>query len=115
MLVALGLAASLPLVVAAALLGGLGLSIFDVMWHTALQQHVPEDRLSRVYSYDALGSFAIIPVGQAVAGPVAVLIGLTGAFIGAGAVVAGSVGVMLSVPSIRHLHRHDVKATAEDA
>ena len=85
------------------------------MWHTALQQHVPEDRLSRVYSYDALGSFAIIPVGQAVAGPVAVLIGLTGAFIGAGAVVAGSVGVMLSVPSIRHLHRHDVKATAEDA
>ena len=36
-----------------------------------MQQEIPAGRLSRVYSYDALGSFALIPLGLALAGPVA--------------------------------------------
>ena len=34
-----------------------------------MQQEIPADRLSRVYSYDALGSWALIPLGLAIAGP----------------------------------------------
>ena len=40
------------------------------MWDTTMQQEIPQEKLSRVYSYDALGSFVLIPLGYAVAGPV---------------------------------------------
>ena len=48
---------------------GLGIETFGVLWDTTMQQEIPQDRLSRVYSYDALGSFALIPLGLALAGP----------------------------------------------
>ena len=40
-------------------------------WDTTMQEHVPADKLARVYSYDMLGSFVAIPLGQVVAGPLA--------------------------------------------
>jgi MFS family permease len=48
---------------------GAGMEVFGIGWSTALQQQVPEEVLSRVFSYDALGSFVTIPVGQLLAGP----------------------------------------------
>ena len=30
-----------------------------ILWDTTMQQEIPPDRLSRVYSYDALGSWAL--------------------------------------------------------
>ena len=30
-----------------------------------MQQEIPQEKLSRVYSYDALGSFVLIPIGLA--------------------------------------------------
>ncbi len=59
---------TLPLVVAA-FVAGIGIETFGVYWDLSLQQNVPLDRLSRVYSYDALGSFVFMPVGQILAGP----------------------------------------------
>lgn len=38
---------------------------------TGVVQNVPPDRLARVYSYDALGSFVAMPVGEMAAGPLA--------------------------------------------
>jgi len=66
----LGLAVPLPLValIALALLAGIGNEIFGVLWDTATQQEIPQEKLSRVTSYDALGSFALIPLGLAAAG-----------------------------------------------
>lgn len=46
-----------------AVLAGLGVQVFDVNWTTALQENIPEDKLSRVASYDAFGSFVAMPVG----------------------------------------------------
>ena len=73
----LGLAGPLPLgaLIALAVLAGIGNEIFGVLWDTAMQQEIPQEKLSRVYSYDALGSFALIPLGLAVAGPIADAIG----------------------------------------
>jgi len=34
-----------------------------------MQEHVPADMLSRAYSYDALGSFLGIPIGELAFGP----------------------------------------------
>jgi hypothetical protein len=57
--------------VAVLLLGvmaGIGTDTFGLLWDTMMQQEIPQDRLSRVYSYDALlGSFALIPLGLAAA------------------------------------------------
>jgi hypothetical protein len=61
--VILALAPVLLVLVPFAVLTGLGIQIFEVGWTTSLQQHVPEHTLSRVSSYDALGSFVAMPVG----------------------------------------------------
>ena len=43
-----------------------------------MQEHVPADKLARVYSYDMVGSFVAIPVGQVAAGPIAEAVGVPG-------------------------------------
>jgi Transmembrane secretion effector len=60
----------LPLVVLG-FLAGCGIEVFSIGWQTALQEHVPEHLLSRVSSYDALGSLVAVPVGAVVFGPLA--------------------------------------------
>ena len=81
----LGLLLPLPFVIAAAFMQGLGLAIHLTLWFTAFQQQVPEEALSRVSSYDAIGSFTLIPLGTAAAGLVAGAIGARTTLIAAGA------------------------------
>lgn len=50
--------------------------MFDPFWLTVMQREVPPDMISRVSSYDYLGSLAFYPAGLALAGPVAGLIGI---------------------------------------
>ena len=61
-------------VLAAAFWGG-GLAVFTVLFDTTMQERVPADALSRVSSYDWLGSFALIPIGYALAGPLSTALG----------------------------------------
>ena len=60
----LGLRAELWPLLAASFVAGLGVEVFGVGWSTALHEHIPEEVLSRVSSYDMLGSFVAIPVGM---------------------------------------------------
>jgi MFS family permease len=84
---------------------GVGLDVFGVGWETALQQHVPGDRLSRVASYDALGSFVAIPIGQLAAGPLASVFGTSTVITGCGLLIATVVGITIADPSVRGLRR----------
>jgi len=61
---------SVPLVALAAFLAGIAVDVFEVLWQTTLQQHVPAESLSRVSSYDYFGSLALTPLGLAAAGPI---------------------------------------------
>jgi MFS family permease len=81
-----GLAIPLPLaaLIALAALAGVGSEIFGVMWDTTLQQELPHDKLSRLSSYDAVGSFGLLPVGFALAGPIAAVIGDRATLLGGG-------------------------------
>ena len=67
-LLLLGLDPHVVPLVGAMLLAGAGMEVFGLGWNLAMQEHVPEEMLSRAYSYDALGSFVAIPVGQLVYG-----------------------------------------------
>ena len=104
-----GLAIPLPLasVLVLAFAAGLGIETYGVLWDTTMQQEIPQDRLSRVYSYDALGSFALIPVGLAVAGPLAEAIGTRTTLIAAGLFSLGATLSVLVVHEVRELRRRE--------
>lgn len=104
-LLALGFVVALPLIVAAAFVAGFGVEIFVLLWNTTMQQEIPRDKLSRVYSYDALGSFALLPLGLAAAGPIAEVIGVRATLWGAAAIVVAVTLPVFAVEDVRRLER----------
>jgi MFS family permease len=90
--------------VAISMLGiGVAIDIFEVLWITAVQEHIPGDKLSRVTSWDALGAFALGPVGLVLVGPVSAILGTQRTLLCAGSLVAiANLGALLS-PSVRTL------------
>jgi MFS family permease len=107
-LVALAGPLPLPALVALAALAGIGAEIFGVLWDTAMQQEIPEEKLSRLYSYDALGSWALIPLALAVAGPCAELIGTRETILGAAAISLTATLAVLFVRDVRAMERRGV-------
>lgn len=104
-LLTMGLDPQLLPLVGTAFLSGVGMEIFGIGWNTSLQEHIPEQVLSRVSSYDALGSFVAIPIGQLVYGPLAVIFDAKTVLTVSGIVYATvAIGTLLS-PSVRNLER----------
>ncbi|SDG43462.1 Predicted arabinose efflux permease, MFS family [Sinosporangium album] len=121
----IALAAPLPMVMAGFVLGGAGWAFWSVMWATSIQTHVAPDVLNRVSAYEIGGSIFAMPIGQALAGPIASLLGgLTGAP-GAQALSAGATAMLwlstavtvtglltlLLIPAVRGLRRADPAPT----
>jgi MFS family permease len=111
----LALRAPVALVAAGALLAGVGNMIFNALWETALQQHIPPAALSRVSAYDWFGSLAFQPVGLVIAGPLAAGIGVSATlWIAAG----GSLLIALltvATPSVRQLEAPSLEAPSLEA
>jgi MFS family permease len=102
-LLALGAHAPLFLVVAGMFMLGFCIDVYEVLFQTALQTHVPPQALARVMSYDSFGSYALIPVGLAVVGPVSALLGVRVTLLGAAALVLVSGVLVLLSASVRNL------------
>ncbi len=102
-LVLLGTAAPTGVIVASMVPAGAALALAQTLWSTVLQHHVPEHALSRVSSYDWIGSTALRPVGYAVVGPIAVLVGVRGTLIAAAALVVILQLFVLTVRDLRTL------------
>jgi predicted MFS family arabinose efflux permease len=105
LLAALAVPTSTAVIVLAAVAGGFGLELFNVLWLTALQQHIPQEKLSRVSSYDALGSYIAIPVGLTIAGPIAAVIGVSATIWAAAGLRLVSCLAPLAVREVRTLRR----------
>jgi MFS family permease len=106
-IVLLALRAPAPAIAAAQAVGGTGMGFFGAVWQTTLQQHVREDALSRVSAWDWMGSFAFLPLGLVLAGPVSAAIGIsTTLWISVGWAVFSTTAVLL-VPEVRDLRRLD--------
>jgi MFS family permease len=104
-LIALAIPAPLPIVIASAFLTGFTIEIFGVLWDTAVQQEIPQEKLSRVSSYDALGSWVLMPLGFIVAGPVGAAFGARATFIGAAVLTVVATGLVLLSRDVRTLER----------
>jgi hypothetical protein len=65
-----------------------------------MQRHVPEQALSRVSSYDWIGSTALRPLGYAMVGPIAALVGVRTTLVAAAVVI---VVLQLAVLTVREL------------
>jgi hypothetical protein len=78
-----------------------------VAWMTALHQEIPEKKLSRVSSYDWLGSIGLVPVATALAGPAEHAFGRSSALWGSGVIVVALTAAVLLVPDVRNITRRD--------
>lgn len=80
---------------------GVAIEIFYVAWSTSMQHNIPEESYSRVVSYDALGSYALAPLGLIFIGPLAELIGTKNALYILAALVFVATVSALSVREVR--------------
>jgi MFS family permease len=102
-IIALGLNAPLWVLVVTTAAAGAGSGVFGPAWETSLQQHVPNEMLSRVSSYDDLVSFVGVPLGQAAIGPIAAAFGNTQVALACGIIFLVAAALPLLAPSVRHL------------
>ncbi len=107
-LAGLALGLPLPVVVATAALSSAGVVAADTIWESTFQAGVPADVLSRVSSYESLGSISVNPLGFALVGGVAGLVGAGPVLVVA---LAGQVVVRCALmvsPSLRAVRRTEL-------
>lgn len=102
-LVTLAFGAPLWVIAAGSFAWGVSIELFQVLWFTALQTNVPREALSRVGSYDAMGSLMFGPIGLALAGPLVAFVGLKTAFLVAAFVALVAILATLLSKSVRSL------------
>ncbi|MGC8480894.1 MAG: MFS transporter [Acidimicrobiales bacterium] len=98
---------SLVLASASAFVGGAVFGVFGVVWETHLQREFAPEVLSRVSSYDWMGSLALYPVGQIGAGILAPIIGVRDVMLVAGVAIIVVSLAMLASKSIWFARRND--------
>ena len=94
---------SIWLIAISALLWGLTLDLWTTIWSTAMAREVPREALSRVSSFDAMGTMLLRPVGLAIAGPLSMAIGLSATLYGLAIFSALFILGMLAVPALRNM------------
>jgi len=108
--IAMALSDHLWVVLLGAFLHGFGLQVFDVFWDLSIQQNVAPDKLARVYSFDMVGSFVARPLGLALTGPIAVLVGYQEWLLVVGCVMGASSLLALASSDVRRLTRDPAPA-----
>jgi transmembrane secretion effector len=89
------------------LLAGVASSLFFTLWDTSIQEQVPAPVVSRVSSYDFTASLGLMPLGMAVAGPIAATAGLHATLIGLSVLGMLAALAWLAVPDVRRVRRRE--------
>jgi MFS family permease len=98
---------TLVLVLPATVLAGVGIALFDVWWLTALSERIPPQALSRVSSYDWMVSYALLPFGFLLAGPLAAQLGTVNVMAGGSALAFFAFALGMLPRETRSLERLD--------
>ncbi|MEZ5097438.1 MAG: MFS transporter [Nocardioides sp.] len=101
----LGVHPHVALLVVTSLFAGAGLEVFSLGWNLAMMENIEESMLSRAFSYDALGSFVAMPVGQLAYGPLGEAFGYEPVLVTSGVLFALVVVATLLSRSVRTLPR----------
>ena len=86
-----------------ALLWGITLDLWITIWSTAMAREVPREALSRVSSFDAMGTMLLRPVGLAIAGPLSMAIGISDTLQFFAIFTAVLIVAMLATPVMRNM------------
>jgi hypothetical protein len=105
LLALLGAAAPVPLLCIAGFLASVGLTCGDIIWFTTFQLQVPDHLMSRLSSFDWFGSVALNPLGFALVGPLANVLGVATTLYLAAALNAVISLSVAATPAIRRLER----------
>ena len=108
----LGLDPVLVMLVGAAFVAGMGVEVFSMGWNLAMQENIDDRLLSRAYSYDALGSFIAMPVGQLAWGPLGATFGNDRVLVASGIAYVVICALVLCSREVRTLPRQPVPAPA---
>ena len=104
-MVILGVEPHLLALVVASFVAGAGIEVFSIGWNLAMQENIDDEMLSRAYSYDALGSFVAMPVGQLLYGPLGEAFGYRDVLLWSGVAYAVIALLALTSRSVRTLGR----------
>ena len=99
----LAFAVPAPVIAASEAMAGLCIGVAGVLYETTLQEQIPTEAYGRVASWDWMGSTALRPLGLAAMGPLEALVGVRPVLVGSGALVLGSLALLLSVPEVRSM------------
>jgi predicted MFS family arabinose efflux permease len=93
---------SFVVIALAAVVAGFSFSLGSVIFETGVQQAIEPDKLSRVSAYNWMCAMVFLPLGYALAGPIADAVGMS-AYLSFGAVwIVATTLVVYSVPAVRN-------------
>ncbi len=104
-MIVLGVEPHLVALLLTTFVAGAGIELFSMAWNLAMQENIEDRMLSRAYSYDALGSFVAMPVGQLIYGPLGDAFGYQDVLVVSGALYLLVALLVLSSRSVRDLPR----------
>jgi MFS family permease len=87
------------------LLAGICVALFFTLWDLSIQEQIPAHAVSRVSAYDFSVSMGLMPLGMAMAGPIADALGLQATLLGMSAVGLAGALAWLAQPSVRRQRR----------
>ena len=104
----IALAGSTAAIAAFEALAGIAVAIGFAQWETTLGRLIPSQALSRVTSLDWFTTVGIMPLGYAVAGPLAETIGLHETMVGAAAITVALFLVALAAGDLRSVRQESM-------
>lgn len=110
----LGVHPHLGLLMVAMFVAGAGTEVFSMGWNLAMQENIDESMLSRAYSYDALGSFVAMPIGQLAYGPLGATFGYRDVLAVSGVAYVAICLLALTSTSVRRLPRRQLTPVGAD-
>jgi MFS family permease len=91
------------LIVAAYAVGGAGIETFNILWFSAIQREVPQERMGRIFAFDFMVSYGIAPLGLIVMPQALRWFGQTPVLVTCGLLTLAAGAAALLVPGARGL------------
>jgi uncharacterized membrane protein (DUF485 family) len=82
---------------------GFAFALGSIVWDTTLQRAIPPEKLARVASYGWMGAMVFLPVGYALAGPIAMAIGIKAYLLLAAGWIVASTLVVVRLRAVREV------------